>query len=168
MPLLTFDVIQGRSEAELRTLLDAAHRAVLTAFKVPPRDRYQIVHENKRYQMVFQDTGLGFERSDNLVMVRVYTSPRSEEQKSLFMAELARELREQCGVQAVKSDSPPAGSSHCVAAKPNPGPPLPRLNDPECTAQIWLDVLQRCDSHDRLTQNPAEGRQRRDCVIHSL
>ncbi|MEB5972714.1 tautomerase family protein [Pantoea dispersa] len=99
MPLLTFDVIQGRSEAEIRTLLDAAHRAVLTAFKVPARDRYQIVHENKRYQMVFQDTGLGFERSDNLVMVRVYTSPRSEEQKTRFMAELARELQEHCGVQ---------------------------------------------------------------------
>lgn len=99
MPLLTFDVIQGRSESEIRTLLDAAHRAVLTAFKVPARDRYQIVHENKGYQMVFQDTGLGFERSDNLVMVRVYTSPRSEEQKCLFMAELARELLESCGVQ---------------------------------------------------------------------
>jgi len=99
MPLLTFDVIQGRSESEIRTLLDAAHRAVLTAFKVPARDRYQIVHENKGYQMVFQDTGLGFERSDNLVMVRVYTSPRSEEQKCLFMAELARELLENCGVQ---------------------------------------------------------------------
>ncbi len=99
MPLLTFDVIQGRSESELRTLLDAAHRAVLTAFKVPARDRYQIVHENKSYQMVFQDTGLGFERSDNLVMVRVYTSPRSEEQKTLFMAELARELLENCGVK---------------------------------------------------------------------
>ncbi|KAA8669577.1 tautomerase family protein [Pantoea dispersa] len=99
MPLLTFDVIQGRSEAEIRTLLDAAHRAVLTAFKVPARDRYQIVHENKRYQMVFQDTGLGFARSDNLVMVRVYTSPRSEEQKTHFMAELARELQENCGVQ---------------------------------------------------------------------
>lgn len=98
MPLLTFDVIQGRSESEIRTLLDAAHRAVLTAFKVPPRDRYQIVHENKSYQMVFQDTGLGFERSDKLVMVRVYTSPRSEAQKTLFMAELARELQENCGV----------------------------------------------------------------------
>ena len=99
MPLLTFDVIQGRSESEIRTLLDAAHRAVLTAFKVPARDRYQIVHENKGNQMVFQDTGLGFERTDNLVMVRVYTSPRSEEQKSLFMAELARELLENCGVK---------------------------------------------------------------------
>lgn len=99
MPLLQFDVIQGRSESELKTLLDAAHRAVLSAFKVPERDRYQIVQENKPYQMIFQDTGLGFERSDNLVMVRVYTSPRSDEQKHFFMAELARELQESSGVE---------------------------------------------------------------------
>ncbi|MEM6052289.1 tautomerase family protein [Erwinia sp. P7711] len=98
MPLLQFDVIQGRSESEMRTLLDAAHRAVLTAFKVPQRDRYQIVHENKAYQMVFEDTGLGLTRTDNLVMVRVFTSPRSDEQKQFFMAELCRELKESCGI----------------------------------------------------------------------
>lgn len=98
MPLLQFDVIQGRSESELKTLLDAAHRAVLTAFNVPARDRYQIVHENKGYQMVFEDTGLDLPRTDNLVMVRVFTSPRSSEQKQLFMAELCRELEESCGI----------------------------------------------------------------------
>ncbi|WP_338510901.1 tautomerase family protein [Erwinia aphidicola] len=98
MPLLQFDVIQGRSESELKTLLDAAHRAVLTAFNVPARDRYQIVHENKGYQMVFEDTGLDLPRTDNLVMVRVFTSPRSGEQKQLFMAELCRELEESCGI----------------------------------------------------------------------
>lgn len=98
MPLLQFDVIHGRSESEMRTLLDAAHRAVLAAFKVPTRDRYQIVHENKPYQMVFEDTGLGLTRTDNLVMVRVFTSPRSDEQKQFFMAELCRELKESCGI----------------------------------------------------------------------
>ncbi len=98
MPLLQFDVIQSRSESELKTLLDAAHRAVLTAFNVPARDRYQIVHENKGYQMVFEDTGLDLPRTDNLVMVRVFTSPRSSEQKQLFMAELCRELEESCGI----------------------------------------------------------------------
>ncbi|MEM6161566.1 tautomerase family protein [Erwinia sp. P6884] len=98
MPLLQFDVIQGRSESEMRTLLDAAHRAVLAAFNVPERDRYQIVHENKAYQMVFEDTGLGLTRSDNLVMVRVFTSPRSDEQKQFFMAELCRELKASCGI----------------------------------------------------------------------
>ena len=29
MPLLTFDLIEGRTEQEVKTLLDGAHRAVL-------------------------------------------------------------------------------------------------------------------------------------------
>lgn len=99
MPLLQFDVIEGRSESELTILLDTAHRVVLEVFSVPERDRYQIVHENKRHQMVFQDTGLGFTRSDNLVMVRVYTSPRSDEQKQRFMKRLAEELQTHCGIK---------------------------------------------------------------------
>lgn len=37
MPLLTFDLIEGRTEQEVKTLLDAAHRAVLRAFEVPER-----------------------------------------------------------------------------------------------------------------------------------
>ena len=57
-----FDLIEGRTEQEVKTLLDAAHRAVLRAFEVPERDRYQIVHENKAHHMVIEDTGLGPQR----------------------------------------------------------------------------------------------------------
>lgn len=98
MPLLQFDVIEGRSEQEIQTLLDTAHKVVLEAFHVPERDRYQIIRENKPYQMVFQDTGLGFERSNNLVLLRVFTSPRPQDQKLLFMRRLAEELEKQCGI----------------------------------------------------------------------
>ena len=45
MPILRFDILEGRSEDEIAALLDAAHRAVLRAFSVPLRDRYQIVVE---------------------------------------------------------------------------------------------------------------------------
>ncbi|HCV67681.1 tautomerase family protein [Serratia proteamaculans] len=99
MPLLIFEVIEGRSEAELKTLLDAAHRAVLSAFEVPSRDRYQIVHENKAQHMVIEDTGLNLTRTRDLVVVRVITSPRAEEQKQRFYADLSRELKESCGIE---------------------------------------------------------------------
>ncbi len=100
MPLLICDVIEGRSEVELKTLLDAAHRAVLTAFKVPVRDRYQIVHENKGCHMIIEDTGLGLRRTANLVVLRVITSPRDDSRKQLFMRELCHELKENCGIES--------------------------------------------------------------------
>jgi phenylpyruvate tautomerase PptA (4-oxalocrotonate tautomerase family) len=61
MPLIRIDVIEGRSEAEIKALLDAAHRAMLATFNVPPRDRYQIVQQHPRAHMIVEDTGLGIE-----------------------------------------------------------------------------------------------------------
>ena len=44
MPLLYVDIIEGRTPAEVQELLDAIHEAVVEAFEVPQRDRYQVVH----------------------------------------------------------------------------------------------------------------------------
>ena len=90
--------INGEHTLRNVTDLDAAHRAVLRAFEVPERDRYQIVHENKAHHMVIEDTGLGLTRTRDLVVVRVYTSPRSEAQKQRFFAILQEELAEHCGL----------------------------------------------------------------------
>lgn len=40
MPLLRFDLIEGRDEKSLKRLLDTAHNAMVEAFDVPERDRY--------------------------------------------------------------------------------------------------------------------------------
>ena len=81
MPLIHIDLIEGRSDAELKTLLDAAHRAVIAAFGVPIRDRYQIVQQHPRAHMIVEDTGLGLKRSDKVVVVQVTTRPRKKKQK---------------------------------------------------------------------------------------
>jgi hypothetical protein len=98
MPLIRFDAIEGRSDEEVKTLLDAAHRAVLSAFKVPPRDRYQIYHEHPARHLIVEDTGLGIERTRNVLVVTVVSKPRGEELKQKFYAELCRELQESCGI----------------------------------------------------------------------
>jgi hypothetical protein len=98
MPLLRFDLIEGRSKSELKALLDAAHRAMLAAFKVPERDRYQIVHEHKRSRMIVEDTGLDIPRTDNVIIVQVTTRPRGREAKELFYRLLVEELERSCGI----------------------------------------------------------------------
>ncbi|ADE67564.1 MULTISPECIES: tautomerase family protein [Priestia] len=99
MPLLRFDVIEGRDEKELKTLLDAAHRAMLEAFGVPERDRYQIVHQHPAHEMIIEDTGLGFERSKDLVIISVTSKQRTEEQKQALYRLIVKELGESCGIQ---------------------------------------------------------------------
>ena len=99
MPLLRIDLVEGRSEEELKKLLDAIHRAMLDAFKVPERDRYQIVHEHPAAEMKVEDTGLGIPRTDGVVMVQVTTRPRSRLEKQTFYELLVRELNRCCGVK---------------------------------------------------------------------
>jgi phenylpyruvate tautomerase PptA (4-oxalocrotonate tautomerase family) len=98
MPLLRFDLIEGRTDDEIRTLLDAAHRAMLAAFKVPERDRYQIVQEHKPGRMIVEDTGLGIERTDKIVVVQVVSRPRTREMKEAFYRLLCEELERSCGI----------------------------------------------------------------------
>lgn len=98
MPLLRFDLIEGRTDAELQALLDAAHRAMLAAFKVPERDRYQIVNEHKPSRMIVEDTGLGIERTDKVVVVQVITRPRGKAAKQTFYRLLVAELQQSCGI----------------------------------------------------------------------
>lgn len=98
MPLLYFNVLEGRSDAELNAMLDAAHRAMLAAFKVPERDRYQIVNEYKPSRMIIEDTGLGIPRSDKVVVVQVVSRPRGKEAKQKFYRLLVEELEKSCGI----------------------------------------------------------------------
>jgi phenylpyruvate tautomerase PptA (4-oxalocrotonate tautomerase family) len=98
MPLIHIDLIEGRSDAELKTLLHAAHRAVIAAFGVPIRDRYQIVQQHPRAHMIVEDTGLGLKRSDKVVVVQVTTRPRKKKQKEAFYRLLCEELEQACGI----------------------------------------------------------------------
>jgi phenylpyruvate tautomerase PptA (4-oxalocrotonate tautomerase family) len=98
MPLLRFDLIEGRDQASLRKLLDVVHTAVVDAFDVPQRDRYQIVHEHPADNMIIQDTGLGFNRTNNLVVLSIVSNTRPKEKKQKLYALLAERLEAECGI----------------------------------------------------------------------
>ena len=92
MPLLYIDLIEGRTPAEVQALLDAIHDAVVEAFGVPPRDRYQVVHTHPAHEIVAWDTGLGIDRSSRLVVVHVVSRRRTREMKEKFYELLASNL----------------------------------------------------------------------------
>jgi hypothetical protein len=53
MPLIRIDAVEGRTDS---ALLDAVHRAVVKAFYVRDRDRYQIYQAHSKAHFVVQDT----------------------------------------------------------------------------------------------------------------
>ncbi|WP_448107537.1 tautomerase family protein [Pseudomonas azerbaijanoccidentalis] len=96
MPLLKFDIIQGRTDEQLRTLLDGAHQAMVQAFDVPFSDRYQSVTQHRAGELILHDTGLGYSRSDSVVLLTVISRPRSQAQKVEFYRLLAEQLQVDC------------------------------------------------------------------------
>jgi hypothetical protein len=98
MPLLRFDLIEGRDAKFIAQLLDAAHDAVVKALGVAVRDRYQIVHQHPAHELIVQDTGLGIERSKNVVLITITSVSRSDALKKALYKALSEELERQCGI----------------------------------------------------------------------
>ncbi|MCL9668528.1 tautomerase family protein [Rosenbergiella epipactidis] len=96
MPLLKFDLIQGRSKDEIRSLLDAAHDAMVEAFQVPESDRYQVVTQHQPEELIIEDTGLGYSRSEQVVLLTVVSRARPQEQKIKFYSLLAENFEKRC------------------------------------------------------------------------
>ena len=85
MPFVRVDMLEGRSSPdEIKALLDATQRTVVAAFKVPQRDRYQVVHEHPASHFIVDDTGLGIARTRNCVFLNVTTRGRDREAKEKF------------------------------------------------------------------------------------
>jgi phenylpyruvate tautomerase PptA (4-oxalocrotonate tautomerase family) len=95
VPLVRIDVVEGRrSPEELRLLADTVQEVVLDVFAAPPGDRYQVITEHRPGHLICEDTGLGIERSEDLVVLQVVQQGRSEEQKRALYAGLSRRLAE--------------------------------------------------------------------------
>jgi phenylpyruvate tautomerase PptA (4-oxalocrotonate tautomerase family) len=88
MLLVRIDVVEGRSEEELRGLADAVQEVMLDASAAPDRDSYQVIHEHRPGRIIAEDTGLGFERTDEVVVILVTQQRRVDNQKKVLYAGL--------------------------------------------------------------------------------
>lgn len=92
MPLVRIDVTAGRTAQQLRQLADAIHAAIVAEYGIPERDRFQILTEHPAGQIIAEDAGLGFTRTDP-VMIQVFTQRgRSTAAKRSLYAAIAERL----------------------------------------------------------------------------
>jgi phenylpyruvate tautomerase PptA (4-oxalocrotonate tautomerase family) len=93
MPLVTIELLAGRTDQDLRLIGDSVHEAMVEHLNVPQRDRFQVVTEHSAATLQFDRHYLDIERSDQFVMVRVtLAAGRTAEAKSAFYARLAELL----------------------------------------------------------------------------
>jgi phenylpyruvate tautomerase PptA (4-oxalocrotonate tautomerase family) len=112
MPLVRIDVQQGRSPAALRKLADTVQDVMLDVFAAPAGDRYQVITEHPVGQIIAEDTGLGYDRSEGVTVIQIFQQGRSVDHKTAAYAELPT--------------SPPTGRS--VVGAPNSSKDTCRAN----------------------------------------
>ena len=98
MPLMRVDMIKGRSNEEIRKILDIAYQVASEEFHLLPRDRFQIVTQHEPEEMIIEDVGLDFTRTSRFLMFSITSSPRQPEDKKRFYARLVKELNQKAGI----------------------------------------------------------------------
>ncbi|PZF65834.1 tautomerase family protein [Curtobacterium sp. MCPF17_047] len=87
MPLVRFDLATGRTPEAVRAIADATHQAIVDVYGIPERDRFQVITEHPASQIIALDAGLGFERTEGVVMIQVFTQRgRSDDAKQALYA----------------------------------------------------------------------------------
>lgn len=100
MPLVHIHVTEGRrTDAELRRFADVVQEVMLDHFAAPARDRYQIITEHKPGRIILEDTGLGFERTDDAVVIQIFQQGRSLDQKRAAFGALPDRLHAETGLR---------------------------------------------------------------------
>ncbi|MCL8024524.1 tautomerase family protein [Nocardioides bruguierae] len=99
MPFVRIDLVEGRTLEQIHAIADAVQECMEEVFAAPPRDRYQVVTEHKPGRIILEDTGLGLERTDGVVVISVLQQGRSAEQKQALYAALAERLELKAGVR---------------------------------------------------------------------
>lgn len=93
MPLVRIDVNETTSEGQVREIADAVHSAIVTGYQIPIRDRFQIINRLPTGSIIAQDAGLGFERSNDVVMIQIFTQAgRTDSAKANLYKLIADEL----------------------------------------------------------------------------
>lgn len=105
-----------RSPTELRKLADTIQEVMLSSFKAPPKDRYQvhqvlgipsyhkadsnqIITQHEKGDIICEDTNLGFDRTDELVFIQIFQQGRNAQNKQDLYAALADRLSTDCGLK---------------------------------------------------------------------
>ncbi|KAI9372173.1 Tautomerase/MIF [Aspergillus egyptiacus] len=99
MPLVKIDLIRGsRTPDQIRSLADTVQQVMLDKFGAPYRDRYQIITQHEPYEMICEDTDLGFTRTNDLVFIQIFQQGRSREQKEAVYRTLHERLGDAFGL----------------------------------------------------------------------
>src|SRR5882724_11720720 len=99
MPLVRIDVPAGTSADYHQAVGEVVYIAMTTTLNVPKDDRFQVIAEHSRGDLVIDQNYLGIARSKNALLIQVTLNEgRSVELKRSFYKAVADGLHERVGL----------------------------------------------------------------------
>ena len=99
MPLIHIYHQEGKSDAELQIIGDVIHEVLMETWNIPLNDRFHIFHEKKKVQFDMNREMWGVKRSDDLLVLHITSSPRSDEMKLDFYKRLPEVLQKKAKIK---------------------------------------------------------------------
>jgi phenylpyruvate tautomerase PptA (4-oxalocrotonate tautomerase family) len=92
MPVVHVHMLEGRSVAEKKAILDGIHSALVDAFRIPEDDRHQFIHEHAPDDFVSQ-------KGPSFTLIQIVVLPgRSHEAKKKLYETITANLEREPGI----------------------------------------------------------------------
>jgi 4-oxalocrotonate tautomerase len=100
MPLVRISLRAGKSDEYKKALGDGVHQAMIEAIEIPPQDRFQVISEHSRSELIYDPSYLGINRSDDIVIVQItLSSGRKPPQKRKLYQRIVEILAKNPGMR---------------------------------------------------------------------
>jgi len=100
MPMITIDLLEGRSAEELEAISNAVHDAIVKSLNVPERDRFQVITEHRPETLRFDPGYLDIDRDEGFILVRItLAGGRTTDVKRAFYELLSQLLADRLGAR---------------------------------------------------------------------
>ena len=71
MPLVHISLLKGKSREHIRAIAEGVHQALIEAYRIPPGDRFQLIHQHEPEDLVYDADYLGIHRTDDVVFIHI-------------------------------------------------------------------------------------------------
>jgi phenylpyruvate tautomerase PptA (4-oxalocrotonate tautomerase family) len=102
MPIVHIYLLEGKPQNYLQALGASIHQALVETWGLPENDCFQIFHEKKAEHFKINRLSYledeGVQRSDDVVVIQITTSPRTIHMKRAFYRRLPELLKDSIGL----------------------------------------------------------------------
>lgn len=100
MPLVRISLRKGKAAGYRAAIADGVHKAMVETIGIPLADRFQVIAEHDKEEMISDPAYLNIQRTDDVVFIQItMNAGRTVEMKKALYAGIVRYLAESPGLR---------------------------------------------------------------------